>query len=51
VGYQIPRPMSTIPIASHPKTPTLMMVSSVTRDSFEVELVSIWTGFMVRLRN
>lgn len=27
--YQIPNPMSTMPIANHPTTPTVMIVSSV----------------------
>ncbi len=32
-NYHTPRPMSTMPITSHPTTPTEMIVSSVTRDS------------------
>ncbi len=32
-NYHTPRPMSTIPITSHPITPTEMIVSSVTRES------------------
>lgn len=37
VDYQIPSPMSTMPMASHPSTPTEMIVSSVMLDSQEVE--------------
>lgn len=29
----MPRPMSTMPIANHPTTPTVMMVSSVIPES------------------
>ena len=32
-NYQIPRPISTMPITSHPTTPTEMIVSSVTPES------------------
>ena len=32
-NYQMPRPMSTMPIASHPTTPTEIMVSSVILES------------------
>ncbi len=35
-NYQMPRPMSTMPMASHPSTPTEMIVSSVMRDSEEL---------------
>ena len=31
--YQMPNPMSVMPIASHPNTPIAMIVSSVIRDS------------------
>jgi hypothetical protein len=31
--YQMPKPMSTIPIANHPSTPTEMIVSSVIPES------------------
>lgn len=31
-NYQMPRPMSTMPIANHPTTPTEMIVSSVIPD-------------------
>ena len=36
--YQIPKPISTMPMVSHPSTPTEMIVSSVMRDSEELEL-------------
>jgi hypothetical protein len=43
-NYHMPRPMSTMPITSHPITPTEMTVSSVIRESdglgFGVELES-----------
>jgi hypothetical protein len=32
-GYQMPRPMSTMPTAIHPNTPTEIMVSSVMCES------------------
>jgi hypothetical protein len=34
-NYQMPRPMSTMPMASHPNTPTEIIVSSVMLDSGE----------------
>jgi hypothetical protein len=32
LNYQMPKPMSTIPIANHPSTPTEMIASSVMRE-------------------
>lgn len=37
LNYQMPSPISTMPMASHPNTPTEMIVSSVMRDSEELE--------------
>jgi hypothetical protein len=49
-NYQMPRPMSIMPIANHPTTPTEMMVSSVMPESdgfglgFESESAGFITG-------
>ncbi len=36
-NYQMPNPMSTMPMASHPSRPTEIIVSSVMRISEELE--------------
>ena len=49
-NYQMPRPMSIMPIANHPTTPTEMMVSRVMPESdgfglgFESESAGFITG-------
>jgi hypothetical protein len=52
-NYQMPRPMSTIPIANHPTTPTEMIVSSVMPepDDFSLGFESDSTGFIAESKS